>query len=481
MSRTRNVNDAPFREDRSFVLYWMTSYRRTRFNFALDHAIGLARELGKPLFVLEALRVGYPFASDRLHRFVLDGMAANAKRFDAAGVGSLSFLEREPGEGKGLLAALSREAAVVVTDDWPSFFVPKMVAAAGEKLDVRLVSVDGNGLFPLRATDQIFKTAYSFRRYVQKHLRKALRDFPAADPLKGLDLPAPPSLPDEIAKRWPGGVDVDPSDLPIDHEVATVDLEGGEPAGRAVLRRFVDSRLSAYAEDRNHPDEQATSGLSPYLHFGHVSPHEVFRAVTDAEDWSEERLSEKADGRRSGFYGLSESAEGFLDQIVTWREVGFHTAAKLEGYDEYDSLPGWAQQTLFDHENDDREHLYSLEEFEAAGTHDRVWNAAQTQLVTEGTIHNYLRMLWGKKILEWTESPREALRIMLHLNDRFALDGRDPNSVSGIFWCLGRYDRAWGPERPVFGKIRFMSSKNTVRKARIGEYLERYEAGGEIP
>jgi deoxyribodipyrimidine photo-lyase len=163
-----------------------------------------------------------------------------------------------------------------------------------------------------------------------------------------------------------------------------------------------------------------------------------------------------------------------VDQFVTWREVGFHTAAKLPEYDKYDTLPGWAQTTLAEHENDPREHLYDLEEFETARTHDDLWNAAQNQLRREGLIHNYLRMLWGKKILEWTPSPREALRIMLHLTDRWALDGRDPNSVSGIFWCLGRYDRAWGPERPVFGKVRFMSSANTARKVRVRDYVKHY-------
>lgn len=471
--RLRDVNARPVREDGEYVVYWMTSFRRARFNFALDRAVERCAEFGKPLLVLEALRAGYPYASDRLHRFVIDGMEDNARRFADAGVAHHAYLEPAHGEGRGLLAALADRACVVVTDDWPSFFVPRMIAAAGAKLDVLLEAVDGNGLLPIASTDRIFTTAHSFRRHLQKNIRPRLREFPLEDPLSADGL-AGARLPDKVESRWPDGTDVDLADLPIDHEVPPVDLRGGERAAGEVLDRFVRERLPRYAEDRNRPLGEATSGLSPYLHFGHVSSHEVFRAVADAEGWDESRISSVTDGRRAGFWGMSEAAEAFIDQVVTWREVGFHTAAKLDGYDEYEALPGFAQKTLADHADDPREHVYALEEFEAAKTHDPLWNAAQNQLRREGVIHNYLRMLWGKKILEWSATPRDALATMLRLNDRWALDGRDPNSVSGIFWCLGRYDRGWGPERPVFGKIRYMSSENTARKVRVTEYLERY-------
>jgi deoxyribodipyrimidine photo-lyase len=172
---------------------------------------------------------------------------------------------------------------------------------------------------------------------------------------------------------------------------------------------------------------------------------------------------------------MSEPAEAFLDELITWREVGFNMAAlRPEDYDRYDSLPDWARKTLAKHARDRREHLYSLEEFEQARTHDPLWNAAQRQLVREGRIHNYLRMLWGKKILQWTASPQGAADVMIELNNRYALDGQDPNSYSGIFWVLGRYDRPWGPERPVFGTVRYMSSQNTARKVAVQSYLERY-------
>jgi deoxyribodipyrimidine photo-lyase len=173
---------------------------------------------------------------------------------------------------------------------------------------------------------------------------------------------------------------------------------------------------------------------------------------------------------------MSASAEQYLDQLITWREVGYNFMAHREDYDRYVSLPPWAQKTLEQHSTDPRPHQYTLEEFESGSTHDPLWNAAQGQLVREGHIHNYLRMLWGKKILEWSESPQSALSILIELNNKYGLDGRNPNSYSGIFWCLGRYDRPWGPERPIFGTVRYMSSENTARKYSVKNYIQKYSA-----
>ena len=163
-----------------------------------------------------------------------------------------------------------------------------------------------------------------------------------------------------------------------------------------------------------------------------------------------------------------------MDQLCTWREIGFNMCWREPNFDQFESLPSWALKTIDQHADDERKFVYSLDEFERAATHDEIWNAAQRQLVQEGRIHNYLRMLWGKKILHWSESPRDALAIMIELNNKYALDGRDPNSYSGIFWVLGRYDRAWGPERPIFGKLRYMTSENTAKKHRLTKYLKHF-------
>ena len=226
--------------------------------------------------------------------------------------------------------------------------------------------------------------------------------------------------------------------------------------------------------ERNAPEASATSELSAYLHFGHISAHEVAAQILAREKWTPKKLSRKSSAHKSGWWGVSENAEAFLDQLVTWRELGFNMSYHRDDYREFGSLPFWARDTLAAHAKDKREYVYGLDGFENAATHDPLWNAAQRQLVREGVIHNYLRMLWGKKILEWSPSAEEALAVMVELNNKYALDGRDPNSYSGIFWVLGRYDRAWGPERKIFGKIRYMSSANTARKVRLTGYLEKY-------
>ncbi len=478
-ARLRQGNDAPVREDGAFVLYWMIAYRRLGWNFALDRAIARARELGKPLIVLEPLRAGYEWASDRFHRFVLDGMADSRARAEGTPVLYHPYLEPAPGDGKGLLETLGKEAALVVTDDYPSFFLPRMVAKAGSVLPVRLEIVDSNGLLPVRVPEKVHTTAYSLRRELQKKLGEHLLETPAPDPLKGLELPKA-SLPASVTDRWPavagdlleGGGD-GLAAFPIDHSVGPVPYRGGAEAAGAALSRFLDERLDRYAEERNEPDADAASGLSPYLHWGHLSVHRVFRELADREGWSPGRLGDSADGKREGWWGMSPSAEAFLDELVTWRELGFNMTSRRDDYADYDSLPDWARATLADHEADEREHVYDLDTFAAAETHDELWNAAQRELRREGRIQNYLRMLWGKKILEWTRSPREALEVMLELNNRYAVDGRDPNSYSGIFWVLGRYDRGW-PEREIFGKVRYMTSASTRRKYSVAGYLERF-------
>jgi deoxyribodipyrimidine photo-lyase len=475
--RIESCNGAPVRPEGDYVLYWMTAFRRLGWNFALERAAEWARELGRPLVILEALRCGYPWASDRFHRFVLDGMTDHARKLARSRVLYHPYVEPSPGAGKGLIKALAERACVVVADDAPVLFLPRAVRAAAGQVPVRMEKVDSNGLLPLRAVDKVFGTAVDLRRALQRLLPEHMADLPAEDPLMA---PLPKrlaALPDKITRRWPA-TSVALAELPINHEVEPVPgVRGGDTAGAEVLESFLDERLESYGEGRNHPDDDAASGLSPYLHFGQVSTHQIFDALVARERWSPDRLGGSARGAKDGWWGMSAAAEKFLDEVVTWRELGYNMASRRDDYDRYESLPDWARRTLEAHEKDRRPHLYDLAEFEAAGTHDELWNAAQRQLVREGRMHNYLRMLWGKKILHWTANPREALEVLIHLNNRYALDGRDPNSYSGIFWCLGRYDRPWPPERPVFGMVRYMSSESARRKLRLSGYLERYGPG----
>jgi deoxyribodipyrimidine photo-lyase len=343
-----------------------------------------------------------------------------------------------------------------------------MLAAAAAKLPVLLEAVDGVGLLPVRAADRAFARAVDFRRFVQKTLPDLLAAQPALNPLaRARALPRLDALPPEVVARWgppSPGAPADPARL-----------RGGAKAAAARLAEFLEHKLPRYGE-RKHPDLDSASGLSPYLHFGHIGAYEIWRALTKREGWTPDALSSRCSGQKDGFWGMSAPAEAFVDELVTWRELGHNFCAHRSDFDQYESLPAWARATLEKHARDPRPQLYSREELERAETHDPVWNAAQRELVQTGVMHNYLRMLWGKKILEWSPSPREALSTLIELNNTYALDGRDPNSYSGIFWCLGRYDRPWGPERAIFGKVRYMSSDATLKKLRMKRYLQRFGA-----
>ena len=479
-TRLTAANDRPIDPERQYVLYWMIAQRRPYWNFALEHARDRARELGKPLVVFEPLRIRYQWASVRLHRFVIEGMRENAAAFAKTKATYFPYVEPKPGVGTPLLHRLAEQACVIVTDEYPCFFLPTMIDAVQDKLPARLELVDGNGLLPLRLADRTFTVAHSYRRWMQKQIAPHLDAFPEADPLAECDLPKLKSLPAEITRRWPAAdfkklLDEDGlAKLPIDLTVLPGYLTGGWETAETRLHKFVTHVLSRYNDDRNHPDEDASSGLSPYLHFGHISPFQMVAEVFEEEGWTADKLA-KPNGKNHDFWNTSPAAEAFLDQLLTWREMGFNmTFRNPDPYDKYESLPDWALATLKEHRKDKRPSVYTLEQFERGETHDPLWNAAQNQIVQEGRLHNYMRMLWGKKILHWTKTPQDALAVMIELNNKYGLDGRDPNSYSGIFWTLGRYDRAWGPKRPVFGSVRYMTSDSTKRKLKLGKYLDRY-------
>jgi deoxyribodipyrimidine photo-lyase len=455
----------------------MTTARRTRFNFGLQRAVETANALGKPLLVLEALRAGYPHASDRFHSFVIDGMRDNAAACATSRAQYVPYLEPTPGAGKGLLEALAAQAAAVITDWYPAFFLPRMLRAAAARAPVRMEAVDGNGLIPVSAHGRAFPTARGYRAFMQRTLRQHLVEFPLESPLAALQHEGA-ALPADVSSRWPAA-DLRQSnaallaDLPIDHSVKVVAVRGGAGAARACLDDFLDHKLARYAERGNHPDDDCTSRLSPYLHFGHVGAHDVFSALMTRERWTSRKLAKGAGGAREGWWNVSPGAEQFLDQLVVWRELAFNGCAWTEDFLAFHTLPAWARATLDAHRDDPRPHLYRRAELDAAATHDPVWNAAQTELRDTGWFHGYLRMVWGKKILEWSPQPEDALGHMQALMDRYSLDGRDPVSLLNYGWVLGRYDRPWF-ERPIFGTVRYMTSESAKRKLRMKQYLERF-------
>jgi deoxyribodipyrimidine photo-lyase len=476
-ARIRAQNERGIDAGGHYVLYWMTAARRTRYNFGLQRAVEMANELRQPLVILEALRVDYPHASDRLHAFVIQGMQDNTRACAASAARYVPYIEPSPGAGRGLLDALSARASLVVTDWYPAFFLPRMVAAAANRCPVRLETVDSSGLIPVSAHGRAFPTARGYRGFMQRNLREQLRAFPAEDPLARLEQDGA-ALPREISSRWTIAALSRPAStlaarLPIDHSVPPADLAGGQDAARKRLTAFTRADLASYADAANHPDAEGTSHLSPYLHFGHISAHEIFSAVMSRERWTTRKLAGGAPGRREGWWNVSAGAEAFLDQLTVWRELAFNGSAWTPGFGSFDALPAWARATLDAHRTDEREHVYTRVQLDAARTHDPVWNAAQTELRSTGWFHGYMRMVWGKKILEWSRRPEDALAHMAALMDRYSLDGRDPVSLLNYSWVLGGFDRPWF-ERPIFGTVRYMTSESAKRKLKMKLYLAKW-------
>lgn len=474
----RNDNDA--NPDGDYVLYWMQTNRRFQYNYALEYAVGWANKLGKPLLIYEGLNCDYPWAADRFHHFIMEGMQENFEHARKQDINYHPYLEDEPGAGRGLLYSLADRASAVISDEYPVFIIREHNEKVGPKLDIPYITVDSNGLIPLGLTDKAPYNAYFFRKIMQRNFIECFTSPPKQNPLNDLENRQTVELSEDFLEKYPSAKSLLSnkesfiSSLPISHEVGKIELQGTRQAALGKLGQFIQYGLAKYDEHRNDPDEQAASGLSPWLHFGKISEYEIVDAVLghQPDGWSLDDITFNK-GSTGGFFNGDPNVDGFLDEVITWREVGFHFAHHEPDYDQYETLPDWALETLEEHKEDPREYIYELEEFAQSQTHDEIWNAAQTQLREEGVMHNYLRMLWGKKVLEWTPNPETALAYLIELNNRYAIDGRDPNSYSGIFWIFGRFDRAW-QERPIYGKTRYMTSDSTRRKVKLKQYLDKY-------
>lgn len=480
IKRVRKINTAQINPDGEFVVYWMQNFRRTQFNFALEYAVQLANEQNKPLLILETLSATYPWACDRFHLYLLQGMMEHQNLSELQNWSYYGYAETEPKSGENLIPLLAEKACAIITDDFPLRETRTRNDKFAQRLAIPFYSVDSNGLIPFFLTEKAPYTAFLFRKILQKNFLVALENSPVQNPLHQLKNKTKIVLDDLFLSNFPSVKQLEGkelefiSSLPIEHSVRPISEIGTRKAGLEQFDRFITQKLENYGSDRNHPDKMGASFMSGYLHFGKISEHEMVQRVLaeQHENWNSEHIVYE-NGQSGSFYKLNPNVESFLDELITWRGVGFHYSHHQKNYDEFDSLPNWARQTLAEHEKDSRTYVYSLEEFEKSQTHDPIWNAAQRELVSEGRIHNYLRMLLGKKILEWTPNPRKALEVMIELNNKYAIDGCDPNSYSGIFWILGRFDRAWG-ERQIFGKIRYMSSDSTVKKIDLKQYLARF-------
>lgn len=442
--RVRCLNSVPFRENAKYVLYWARMNRRTAFNHALAYAAELANQAGLPLLVYEALTCSYPYASDRFHTFILEGVPDTEQRLRKLGIGYVFDLQRRRGHPDDFLLRLAREAAALVTDDFPLAYAP---------LSALDYVVDSSCIVPMSRMEKREYAAYTIRPKIRKLLPEYLKPVPAIRMRRKFTL-AIPNIHTRVTSSNIAGL---VAACEIDHSVQPSPVfQGGSKEAERRLKLFLRDNLSRYANSHNEPSEQATSLLSPYLHFGHLSSLQVALAVQQyARD---HKLM----------------ADEFLEQLIVRRELAFNFARFTDNVESLDCLPKWARETLAKHARDKRHPLYSRDQFERAQTHDELWNAAQTELLLRGKIHGYYRMYWGKKIIEWSRKPEEALRTMIYLNDRYALDARDPNGYTNILWCFGLHDRPW-MERPIFGQVRYMSYPGMRRKTDVDRYIRDIE------
>lgn len=431
------------------VVYWMSRDQRVRDNWALVHAsdlaCGRARDLAgdRPLVVVFCLAPSFPGATLRPYDFMLRGLEQVAVDLRGLKIPFVLLTGDPAQELQGFCAQIN--AGLLVTDFDPLRVKRQWQDAVAQALEIPLIQVDAHNVVPAWvASDKQEYAARTIRPRLHRLLPEYLEYFPELEPgAKPLDL----ALPDWGAAR---------ASLKVDKGVGPVALPSGESHARQGLISFLDERLPRYADESNDPNAGAVSGLSAYLHFGQLSAQRV--ALEAA--------------RR----GRDENAEAFLEQLVVRRELSDNFCLYNPHYDSLAAAPAWAVQTLDEHRDDPRPHLYSPEQFERAQTHSALWNAAQGQMVATGYMHGYMRMFWAKKILEWSPSPEQALKTALTLNDRYQLDGRDPNGVVGVLWSMaGIHDRPW-KERPVYGKVRYMNENGCRRKFDVAGYIKRFGA-----
>lgn len=426
------------------VVYWMSRDQRTRDNWALLFSQEMSQREKVPLAVVFCLAPQFLGATFRQYAFMVQGLAEVEQNLVGQNIPFHLLVGSPEVELPQFLEKYG--AGCLITDFDPLGLKRQWKEVVAQKLDIPFFEVDAHNIVPCWvASNKQEYGAYTLRPKIWRALPEFLDEFP---PLWKQES----SWAEPAPADWQGIL----AGLSVDRAVPEVSgIKSGERAALAVLKDFLDNKLSDYADVRNDPTREGQSNLSPYLHFGQIAAQRV------ALDVENSPAGQKA-------------KEAFLEELIVRRELSDNFCYYNPQYDAFAGFPLWARKTLNEHRDDPREYLYTLAQFDQAQTHDNLWNAAQREMVKTGKMHGYLRMYWAKKILEWTPSPEKALKVAIYLNDRYELDGRDPNGYTGIAWSLGGvHDRAWG-ERKVFGKIRYMSYNGCKSKFDVPTYIKKY-------
>lgn len=434
-----------------FVLYWMRTAVRTDENPALDVARILASENQLPLLVYQSISEHYEFASDRHHTFMLEGARDVQQQLSELEI-SYAFYLPTTGNRDQHLVSLSNRAACVITEEMPVGAPKRFLYALAKKTSTPIISVDTACVAPMQMVKKPYTRAFEFRSATKKLYDQRLTKIHPKVTVKTqpFDFKLLPFAPVDLQKECIADL---VSKCQIDHSVGpVVDTVGGSTAGYHRWKEFKENKLPKYAKQRNNALIDGVSRMSAYLHYGMVAPFRIAREAAEIK---------------------SGGAEKYLDELLVWRELAYAFCFHREDHDQWSAIPDWAQHSLMAHSNDPRSQLYSWEELARGETADPFWNAAQKSLLMQGELHNNVRMTWGKAILNWTRSPQEALSMMVDLNHRYALDGRDPASYGGILWCLGQFDRPFEPEQKVFGKVRGRTTESHAKRLDTKTYLQK--------
>ncbi|HEX2935019.1 MAG TPA: deoxyribodipyrimidine photo-lyase [Bacteroidales bacterium] len=441
--RVRRLNDIE-KENNGLVIYWMSRDQRIQDNWSLLFSQRLALKAKAPLIVVFCLDTTYPGATFRSYSFMLKGLAQVEAQLKALNIPFLLIQGQPENEIPEIIK--KTEAKVLVTDFDPLRIKAKWKSSIAKQISIPFYEVDAHNIVPcFMASPKLEFGAYTLRPKINKLLNNYLHEFPQPEHHPFNQHSFPPVDWQHVTAT-----------LSCNRKVTEIDeLIPGEEAAHSELSTFISNKLDQYATLRNDPTADATSNLSPYIHFGQISAQRVALEVL------------KSDSDKN-------SAEAFLEELIVRRELSDNFCYYNADYDNFNGLPAWAKTTLNEHRNDERQWIYSSHELESAATHDNAWNAAQKELMIRGKMHGYMRMYWAKKILEWTASPEDALSIAIYLNDKYALDGRDPNGYVGCMWAIGGvHDRAWGT-RSIYGKIRYMNDNGLKRKFNIQKYIVTY-------
>lgn len=425
-----------------YVLYWMQASQRTQYNHALEYAIHQSNKLKKPLIVYFGLTESFPDANQRHYFFLLEGLKEVEESLNDMNI-QFVVLKRSPEIGA---VEMAENSSMVVTDRGYLDIQRKWRNHVADKIKCSLIQVESDVVVPLETAS--YKEEYSaatFRKKIKNYMNYFLVPLKREESLiheKDLEFP---SFPIKNIKKTL-------SKLKIDKSVVEVNsLHGGTSHALKHLDNFLRNKLDGFSQYRNDPTLDYYSNMSPYLHFGQISPLYITLMVKNTN---------------------SPSEKAYLEELIVRRELSMNFVFYNPNYNNFNCLPHWAKKTLIEHEKDKREYLYSVNALESADTHDPYWNAAQQEMLHTGKMHGYMRMYWGKKILEWVKSPIEAFNIAIYLNNKYEIDGRDANGFTGVAWCLGKHDRAWR-ERKILGKVRYMNANGLRRKFKIDHYVER--------